>query len=131
MSETSGRKHRLAGLYEAFVTGDFEQVRKGLSSRVEYVNPADAVEPGTRIGPDAFVDALRRLHDMFDYDRYEIAELVERGDRTVSVVRFVVKGRSSDVPIDAEFTHLIAWDGPVLARLEWFRAPDEALAALG
>ena len=131
MSGTSERRDRLDGLYSAFVTGNFDRVREGLSAQVEYVNPADAVEPGTRVGPDAFVAALRRLHEMFDYDGVEIVRLVEQGDCTVSVARFIAKGRSSDVHVDSVFTHLIVWDGSHLSRLEWFREPEEALAALG
>ena len=131
MSAPMSREDQAALLYEVFVSGDFDELEQHLHPRVEFVNPADAVEPGTRIGPGAFIGAVRRLHDMFDYDGFELAEFVERGNDAVAVVRFLARGRGSDAPVDARFAHLLSWDSDKLARLEWFRSADEAIEALG
>jgi ketosteroid isomerase-like protein len=130
MSVSTSRRDQTQLLYEAFVSGGFERLEEHLHPRVEFVNPADAVEPGTRIGPGPFIGAVRRLHDMFDYDGFELVDFVERGGSAVAVVRFLARGRGSDAPVDATFAHLMKWDEGKLTRLEWFRSADEAIAAL-
>jgi ketosteroid isomerase-like protein len=130
MSVDISRRDQAELLYEAFVSGDLDGLGQHLHPRVEFVNPDDAVEPGTRIGPSAFIGAVRKLHDMFDYDGFELVGFTESGDGAVAVVRFLARGRGSNAPVDASFAHLLSWADEKLARLEWFRSADEALAAL-
>ena len=131
MSVDTTRRDQVALLYEAFVTGDFDGLAEHLHPRAEFVNPADAVEPGTRIGQGPFIGAMSKLHDMFHYDGFELVDFVQRGDSAVVVVRFLARGRGSDAPVDARFAHLLSWADEKLARLEWFRSADDAIAALG
>ena len=130
MSVSSSRRDQTNLLYETFVTGRLDALGEHLHPRVEFVNPEDAVEPGTRIGPSAFIGAVRRLHDMFDYDGFELVDFVERVDGAVAVVRFLARGRGSDAPVDAQFAHLLSWEEDKVVRLEWFRSADDAIAAL-
>src|SRR5687768_12750010 len=105
MSDTGRREQDLRRLYDAFVSGDFSAIELDLHPEIEWVNPAEAVEPGTHVGREAFVDVLGKLHDTFDYESLEIQEAIDRGDQTVTVVRFVAKGQDSGVPVDGQFAH--------------------------
>jgi ketosteroid isomerase-like protein len=130
MSDTERRERDIRRLYDAFISGDFGAIEPDLHHEIEFINPDDAVETGTHVGRKAFVAILSRLHEHFDYDTVEINELVDRGDQTVAVVRFMAEGRGSGVPIDAEFAHLLGWEQDRLRKLEWFRARDDAVRAL-
>ena len=130
METSTRRASAIQEFYDRFVTQDWDWLRERLHPDVEFINPLDAVEPGTRSGVDAFVRAVSKVHEIFDYDGAEVVELTGRGDRVVALVRFLVRGQGSDVPVDAQFAHLLSWDGDRLRRFEWFRDRDEAVAAL-
>ena len=104
------RQEQMRAVYQAFLARDFDAIADQLDPDVEYVNPDDAVEPGTRSGVEEFVLALRRL------------------------VRFITHGKESAIRLELEFGHLLAWRDGKICRLEWFRTGDEAkreLAARG
>lgn len=117
-------------LYERFALGRLDEIGHQLHPGVTFVNPGDAVEAGTLHGPAAFLGALKRLHDLFEYDGVEIERWAERGERALAIVRITARGKGSDVPVDERFAHLIEFDGDRLARLEWFRDESEGQAAL-
>jgi hypothetical protein len=57
------RRRLVEDLYARFVADDFDAIAAHLDSEAEFVNPDNAIEPGVRRGPEAFLHALRRLHD--------------------------------------------------------------------
>jgi ketosteroid isomerase-like protein len=77
----------IRGAYRAMAAGDLEPIREILDPDVEYRNPADAVEPGTRRGRDEFVRVLEGLLDAFDYVEMEPEVIVEVDDRIASALR--------------------------------------------
>src|SRR4051812_20676226 len=66
---------------------------------IEYVNPAGAVEPGTRRGLAAFVGAVTRVAESWDYWRIEPEELLPLGDRVVAIVGYRARGRGSQLEV--------------------------------
>jgi ketosteroid isomerase-like protein len=130
MSRPSSREEQVRQVYEAFLTCDFATLKAELHPDAEYVNPDDAVEPGTRVGAEEFLSAVQRLHEFFDYESLEILDLVERGDQAVAVVRFVTHGKESEVRLELDFGHLLTWRDGKISRLEWFRTGRDAIQAL-
>jgi ketosteroid isomerase-like protein len=97
---------------------------------IEYVNPPEAVEPGTRHGPAKVVEALRNSSELFDSSRHELHELFDRGDAVVAAVSFRTRSRRSRVELVQEEAH--TWtlrDGRVV-RFEWGRDLGAALEAV-
>jgi ketosteroid isomerase-like protein len=55
---------------------------------IEYVDPAEAVDPGTRRGRAEVGRALRRARQSFPSYEHELDELFDRGDAVVAAVTF-------------------------------------------
>jgi ketosteroid isomerase-like protein len=130
MSRPTSREEQMRAVYQAFLERDFDAIVEHLHPDAEYVNPGDAVEPGTRSGAEEFIVALRRLHEFFDFEAIEVSEFVERGDQAAVVVRFVTHGKESAIRLELDFGHLLTWKDGKICRLEWFRTPKEAIRAL-
>jgi uncharacterized protein len=116
--------------YEAWSDDDIPGPIELLHPDVEYVNPAGAIEPGTRHGLDAFTQASRKVLDAWDYWRCEIEELTEVGDKVVAVVRYWTRGRGSGVEIEGRESALWTFRDGKVVRYEWFHGVDDAAAAV-
>jgi len=98
---------------------------------VEYVNPADAVEPGVRRGVDDVVAAMRGFSEVWRGSRHELHELFDGGDIVVASVSWHTLTRGSETELVQEEAH--SWtirDGRI-ARFEWGRDLSAALLAAG
>lgn len=118
--------HRLSrALYEQRRIG-----REHLTEDVEWVNPDDAVEPGSRHGPEGFDEAIRSIFAGWDASRFDPERVIGRGDDVIAVGWLRTRGRAG-----LEFTHSHGqiWtfrDGR-LARLRWFQSHADTLEAGG
>lgn len=128
---SKGRLERIGRIFEALVARDLEALMSGTAEEVEWRNPKGAVEPGVRTGRDAFAEALGRLLEMFEYERFEILDSAERGEAVALRVRQVGRGRGSGVPIDVVLGQVMWFEGERVVAFEWFDEPDQALAAVG
>lgn len=128
---SSSRLVRIGRIFEALVARDLEALMSGAAEEVEWRNPEGAVEPGVRTGRDAFAEALGRLLEMFEYERFEILDSAERDEVVALRVRQVGRGRASGVPIDAVLGQVMWFEGERVVAFEWFPEPDRALAAVG
>jgi len=102
-----------------------------LDPEIEWVNPPEAVEPGTRHGIDAFAAAAESVSDTFDGVGVDIDELLDAGNRVVVVATLHGRGRGSGA--DVERRQGYVWtirDGKAI-RFEWFNSADDALIAAG
>ena len=116
-------------MYESWRAGDVPGPADLLDPDIEYVNPAGAIEPGTRRGISEFMTATRKLFEAWEHWRAEPERLEAVGDHVVAVVRYQARGRGSGV--DVEGTESALWtlrDGNVV-RYEWFHGPDDAFDA--
>ena len=96
---------------------------------VEYVNPPEAVDPGTRRGADEFRAAWQNLSSHFAAQRNELRELFDFGDRVVASVVFHARNRGSETEITQEEAHTWTLSDGLVARFEWGRDLQVALEA--
>ncbi len=114
------------GIYRAWL--EDRSARSYIDPDIEYVNPPDAVEPGTLRGPDSF--AL--IRDAYDDVRVEPDNVIDAGEDEVVVIATVhATGRGSGVPIEWRQGYIWTIRGGKGVRFRWFREPGQALAAAG
>jgi ketosteroid isomerase-like protein len=104
-----------------------------LHPEIEWVNPDDAIEPGTRRGLDGMRLVLENLYDGAGAaSTAEVEEIEGRGDRVLIVARPHVRGETSGAELAGPPVGLIFTipDGRVL-RIEWHYDVDEARARFG
>ena len=128
---SDGRLRQVRGIYDAIVADDLRRVMTGTPDEIEWRNPAGAIEPGTRQGRPAFMEALAALLAQFAFERIEIVDSAERGDAVALVVRIVATGKTSGAPIDAAFGQVFHFRGDDVVAFEWSPDPDAALRAVG
>jgi ketosteroid isomerase-like protein len=117
--------------YRAWAHDDLPGPAELMDPEIEYVNPAKAVEPGTRRGVAAFAEAVQRTFDGWESWQAEPERLMASGDQVAVVVRYRGRGRVSGVEVVGRESAL--WtirDGKVV-RYAWFSGRDEALEAAG
>jgi ketosteroid isomerase-like protein len=115
----------IRSIYEAWRDG--RSARGFMDPEIEYVNPPDAIEPGTRTGPDTFA----RFRDAYDLSRIETHEFIETGNDVVVLATVYASGRASGIPV--EWNQGYIWtvrDGKAV-RFRWFNTHAEALKAAG
>ncbi len=120
------------GLFDAMGRGDIEEALRCVRSDGEWVNPDDAMEPGTRRGLDGFRTALAALRDSFAELRFEIDQMDDLGDRVLVAGTFSAVGRASGAGFGPRpFGALVTLAGGKVRRYQWYLDPDEALEAAG
>lgn len=102
-----------------------------LDPEIEWVNPPEAVEPGTRQGIDAFAAAAESVSDTFDGVGVDIDELLDAGNRVVVVATLHGRGRGSGADVERRQGYIWTLRDGKAIRFEWFTSPDEALIAAG
>ena len=102
-----------------------------LAEDVEWVNPPEAVEPGTRQGADSFNRAIASVFAAWDDVRFEIERVVDNGDDVVVLGK--LHGHSHGPVLEVDSHHGQIWsfrDGRV-TRMRWTNSHREALEAAG
>jgi ketosteroid isomerase-like protein len=98
---------------------------------VEWVNPPDAVETGTRRGADSFNEAIKSVFDAWEEVRFETERIISSGDEVVALGQ--VRGRGRGAGIEVARPHGEIWtfrDGRAI-RMRWFHSHAETLEAAG
>jgi ketosteroid isomerase-like protein len=103
-----------------------------LSEDVQWVNPPEAVEPGTRHGHAGVAEAMRNLGDAYPEAWIEVEELVDAGEGlVVSVVAFHTRGRGSGLEgVARQGYNWTVRDGKAV-RFAWYPTPEQAFEAAG
>lgn len=127
----SGNAEIVRRLYEAFNRRDTAAARELMDPDVEWVNPDEAIEPGTRSGYEQYQGALGRLRDSFSEASVVVDRLHESGERVAAVVRLHVRARESGVELELPQSHLWTFRGGKAVRFEWFNDPERAMRDLG
>jgi len=118
-------------LYEAWRQDGYGPVPELMDPEIEFVNPAYAVEPGTRHGYDGFAAAARSLGSVFSPYRVLDAQFFDVGDQVAVRARVATQSVAGEVPVEAERGYVFDLrDGKVI-RFAWFSDPLEALEAVG
>ena len=102
-----------------------------LDPEIEWVNPPDAVEPGTRSGIDAFGAAAKSVGETFEGARVEIDEILDVRDRVVVLATLRGHGRGSGAAVEQRQGYVWTVEDGKARRFEWFQDADAALRAAG
>jgi ketosteroid isomerase-like protein len=118
-------------IYANWVRGSSPSESNLLHPDIEWVNPSDALEAGTRKGIDAFTSITEDLdHTIGDF-RMEVERFIDVGDRVVVIA--TMRGHGIGSGVEIENRHGSVWtirDGKA-DRFQWFHEPEEALEAAG
>jgi ketosteroid isomerase-like protein len=112
-------------IYAAWLAGT--SARGFMDSDIEYVNPPDAVETGTRRGPKSF----GLIREAYDDVEVRPQRFIDAGDEVVVIARLTGTSRGARIPIEREQGYV--WtirDGKAI-RFRWFNTAPEALEAVG
>lgn len=102
-----------------------------LSEEIEWVNPSEAVEPGTRKGASAFAGAAEAINAAFEGARIDFESFVDAGDDVVVIGTLRGRGYGSGIAVERRQGYV--WrirDGKAI-RFQWFNDPAEALRPAG
>ena len=86
--------------YEAWSQDRFPGPVQLMDAEIEYVNPPDAVEPGTRRGIAAFTETTEKLLESWEYWRAEVEDWKVTGDDVAVIVSYRARGRGSGVGVE-------------------------------
>jgi ketosteroid isomerase-like protein len=98
-----------------------------LADDVEWVNPPDAVEPGSRHGAAHFNDAIASIFEGWDESRFEPERVIESGDDVVALGELRVRGRSVDFEMRQEHGQIWTFRDGRVVRMRWFNSHEETL----
>jgi len=118
-------------IYDAWAREERPGPVELLDAQIEYVNPAGALEPGTRRGLSGFADAVEKTYEGWDAWEMKLERLHVAGDRVAVVVQYRARGRGSGVELEGRESALWTIRDGKAVRYEWFHGPTDALAAIG
>ena len=103
-----------------------------LAEDAEWVNPPDAVEPGTRAGAEAFNAAIGAVYEGWEESVFDVERVIDAGEGVVVALGHLrAQGRSVTAEIVQPHGQLWTFRGGRAVRMEWFYTHAEALAAAG
>jgi ketosteroid isomerase-like protein len=117
-------------VHDGWARGDFRVAQELFAPDFSWDQPAAAVEPGSRRGPEVR-EALRNLFDVYDDYRVEASEFIDGGDEVVVVARSKGTAKASRMELDQLFALVWTVHGGRRARLRVFTDRDHALEAAG
>ena len=118
-------------IYRAWGKGAVDESRELLDPEIEWVNPPDAVEPGTRRGIDDFTVALTMVSDTFDSPKLEIEDVIDAGEQVVVIGALRGEGQSSGIAVERRQGYVWTIRDGKAVRFAWFNDPAPALEAAG
>ena len=102
-----------------------------LAEDVKWINPPDAVEPGTHRGPAAFNGAIASVFATWDDVQFDIDRVTDGRDAVVALG--TLRGHLHDSGMEVTAPHGQLWtfrDGRAV-RMIWFNDLEAALHAAG
>jgi ketosteroid isomerase-like protein len=119
-------------LFDAMGRGDIEAALRYVRPEGEWVNPAYAMESGTRRGLSGVRTALTALRDSFAELRFDISQMVDLDDRVLVTGTFSGVGRTSEAAFETQpFGSVVTLVDGKVGRYQWYLDPEEALEAAG
>jgi ketosteroid isomerase-like protein len=119
--------------FEAFNRGGFDEALGFIDPEIEFEPPDEALErPSSYKGHEALRERWKTLLEPFEDVRLEPVEFIDVDHETViTVFRLGVRGRASEVPVEAEPAYVLTIrDGKIL-RMRAYRQRVQALEAVG
>jgi ketosteroid isomerase-like protein len=118
-------------LYEAWQRDGFGIVPDLMDPDIEWVNPANAIEPGTRRGYEGFAAAANSFSSVYRESRVTDATFYDAGDRVAVTASMTSRGGGSEFPIEAQRGYVFDLRDGKVTRLAWFTDPAQALDSVG
>jgi ketosteroid isomerase-like protein len=118
-------------IYASWAPGSSPSESNLLHPDIEWVNPSNALEPGTRTGIEAFTSITEGLDATIRDLRMDVERFIDAGDRVVAIA--TMRGHGSASGVEVERRHGSVWTirDRKAVRFQWFYEPDEALEAVG
>jgi ketosteroid isomerase-like protein len=82
-------------------------------------------------GHEGLARAWAQFHEAFADSRQEIGELTDAGDHVLAMVRWTVRGQSSDVEVTFDLFEDYEFRGGKVSRMRFFLDREQARAAAG
>lgn len=101
-----------------------------LDPEIEWVNPPDAVESGTRSGRAGWKLAEGNFRDGFSSVRFEIEQIASAGEDVATAVRCHSVARGSGLEVEQVLGFLWTVRDGRLVRFEWSSDPDSLMRRL-
>jgi len=117
-------------IYAAWDREDFPGPAELLDDEIEYVNPPDALEPGTRRGLAEFSRAVARVFEGWESWKMQPEEITVAGEDVAVVVSYRARGRTSGVEGEGRESALWTVRGGRAVRYAWFHGEGDATRAL-
>jgi ketosteroid isomerase-like protein len=117
--------------YRAWARGEVPGPTELMEPEIEYVNPAGAVEPGTRRGLAAFSTAVVAVFDGWESWQMEPEQFACTADQVAVLVRYRARGRGSGIEMEGRESALWTLRDGRVTRYEWFHEPTEAFRVAG
>jgi ketosteroid isomerase-like protein len=117
--------------YAAWARNEIPGPVELIDPEVEYVNPAGAIESGTRRGVSGFTHALGKVFEAWEFWHGAPQRLEAVGDEVVAVVRYAARGRGSGLEVEGSESALWTFRAGKVIRYEWFHGPGDAHQAAG
>ena len=102
-----------------------------LAENVEWVNPHDAVEPGTRRGADEFNKAIASVFATWDDVQFETERVIDNGDQVIALGELCGQLHASGMAVRAPHGQIWTFRGGRVVRMQWFNSHRETLEAAG
>ena len=115
--------------YRAWARDEFPGPVELMDPEIEYVNPAGAVEPGTRRGRTEFSAAVEKTLEGWEAWDMEPERFTAVGDQVAVVLRYRARGRGSGIEVAGRESALWSLRDGKVWRYAWFHEPAEALKA--
>ena len=102
-----------------------------LAEDVEWVNPDDAVERGSRRGIGSFNEAVRSVFDAWEEVRFETERVIDRGDEVVALGQIRGRGRAAGIEVVRPHGQIWTFRDGRATRMRWFHSHSDTLRAAG
>ncbi len=121
----------IRGGYEAFARGDVDAVLGRLDPEIELRPAPEFPGEDSYHGHAGFLAYSERWLESWEEYRIIPEEFIEVGDRVVVVHRAVGRGKGSGIDVETRAAHVWTIRERKIVRLEIFRAPVDAVEAVG
>ena len=98
-----------------------------MDPKIEWVNPPDAMEAGTRHGREDFEGAQSSVGRAYSSIGFDVERQRELGDTVGVIVQMLYRGRGSGIEVRQRLGMAFTIRDGKVARFEWSRQPEALL----
>jgi ketosteroid isomerase-like protein len=118
-------------LYERWNRNDISVFAEVLRPDAEFVNPPEAIDPGTRSGYGGFTKVWQAMNDAFGSTSHDLVEVRRADPHVIASVIFKAEGTGSGAAVQQPEFHVWTFKDGKVSRFAWFRSSEAAVKAAG